>query len=52
MFGRWSDIIGFSRNRKLFGIDTSLSVKPFQFQLVSYGIFPVFVVTHTYTYRY
>jgi len=36
LFDRWSDIVGFSRNRKLFGIDTTLSVKPFQFQLVSF----------------
>ena len=34
---RWSDIVGFSRNRKLFGIDTTLSVKPFHFQLVSFS---------------
>jgi len=36
LIDRWSDIRGFSRNRKLFGIDTTLSVKPFQFQLVSF----------------
>ena len=38
VYDRWSDIMGFSRNRKLFVIDTTLSVKPFQFQLVSIGI--------------
>jgi len=41
LFDRWSDIMGFSRNRKLFGIDTALSVKPFQFQLVSFCLFAV-----------
>jgi len=35
--------MGFSHNRKLFGIDTTLSVKPFQFQLVGVNVFGWFV---------
>lgn len=35
---RWSDIEGFTSNKRQFGIETSLSDKPFYFHLVSWVV--------------